>query len=279
MQPKRYEDTQLFARFHPDSPRKTHTTAGITFARGQGPYKGWYPVSKDQADKLRQIPLVEGNPNSGRAFQVEAKSMVDDITAHEARVRMTPEQARITAAHDVELRRVQNELAEMKGALSGLTQVLGMGSDPKAMQRMTAMFKAMRGEPLGDEELRILDSIATAPPRRGPMDDRELDDDHEPTSVPPGEQGSAPTGAMGPRPGAAQPGDAAKDQAAVTAPPPPARPGAARQGGGKGQQRQGGNQQPGAARPGTPAHAAPVPPDSPALAMMQAAIDEEEGDK
>lgn len=174
---------QKYARIHPEAQTGTGSSAvqvklydacGIAFRRGQGPYKGWYPVGEEQVRKLGTKYVSPGNPNSMRIFQIAGKEDVDAIAASEARTKMSPEQARLQTAHD-------SELKVMKGKLEKLEPLIKLLSDPAALvahlQKINDTANALADKSMSQEEGDRAERIARGTPRRAPLDETQLDDD------------------------------------------------------------------------------------------------------
>lgn len=229
---------ELYARIHPDAKRgqtpvKYYDTAGVAFQRGQGPYKGWHPVTPAQVKRLQLVHVTPGNPNSMRIFQVEKKAVVDEIAAAEARMRMTPEQQRMDLARDSEVSKLRKQVDELS-ALAPLIKLLANPALLQQLQMIDALNQASSGAPVDPKVGDRVETIAAAPPRRPPMDERMLDDAKDvkpaPQTQPPARQQERPAQAPPARPGAAKKdekkGDKKGDQKKPDV-PPPARPGAA----------------------------------------------------
>jgi hypothetical protein len=204
---------QKFARIHPEAQTgtgssvvqvKLNDACGVAFRRGQGPYKGWYPVAEEQIRKLGTKYVSPGNPNSMRIFQIAGKEEVDAIAASEARTRMSPEQARLSTAHD-------SELKAMKGKLEKLEPLIKLLSNPAALvahlQKINDTANALADKSMSQEEGDRAERIARGTPRRAPLDETHLDDDDERRASAARTEPSNQAGGGG-RP-----------------PPPPARPG------------------------------------------------------
>jgi hypothetical protein len=169
---------KLYARIHPDARQdqtvvRRRDTCGIVFERGVGPYKGWHPVSHEQAEKLRRVFMSPNNPNSMRIFQIEELAQVDVIAGSEARVRMTPEARRIDVARDSEIGQLKKQLDDVQRALSlfGDTSVLAR------LSRLLELDTAASGGGMSIEAGDRMESVVAAPPRRPNLDERMLDDE------------------------------------------------------------------------------------------------------
>ena len=256
------KEGQKYARIHPDArqdgtPVKRRDTCGIVFERGNGSYKGWHPVTDEQADKLSRQHLSPNNPNTMRIFQIESVANVDLIAASESRAKMSPEAKRIDVTRERELESVKEELRTVKGALSALAspQLLALLADPSLLaklNRLTDLDAAVSGQMTKEAGDRI-ESVVAGPPRRGPMDERLLDD--------PSDKRNASTTSAA----------TSNNASNKPAPPPPGRPGAqpgktdAKKDGKDAPKKQ---QQEAQARPG----AAPSAPPAPSAASPSDAL-------
>ena len=169
---------KFFARIHPDARQdqtvvRRRDTCGIIFERGVGPYKGWHPVSDEQADKLRRVFMSPNNPNSMRIFQLEEREQVDKIAGSEARARMTPEAKRIDQARDGELAMLKQKLAEMEQTLAALG---GPGLIANLV-RLAELNAVSAGLGMSAEAGDRIEKIAAGPARRPNLDERMLDDE------------------------------------------------------------------------------------------------------
>lgn len=203
--------SKIYARIHPEArngttPVRLYDTAGISFTRGGGSYKGWYPVTNEQVEKLRRCHVANGNPNSMRVFQVEEQERVDEISASEARSKMAPEQQRIDVARDGEIAKLKQQVQAL-APLRPLLDLIGTPDGIQRLSRLIALDKASSGAALSEQEGEIVTQVATAPPRRASMSDTDLDADEKRVS-------------------AAQNQQRTENKPAPAAPAPPARPGA-----------------------------------------------------
>lgn len=207
-------DQKLYARIHPEArngsvPVRLYDVAGIQFSRGGGSYKGWYPVTDDQADRLRRCHVSNGNPNSMRVFQIEEKKTVDELSASEARSRMAPEQQRIDVARDREIAGLKQKLDNVQPLLD----LLGGAEGVQRLARLVALDKAASGQNLSPAEAELVAAVAVAPPRRPPMTELSIDDDAQRRAT------AVQTHAQSTNTSTQQAGDKKAPQA------PPARPG------------------------------------------------------
>lgn len=217
---------KLYARIHPDArngstPVRLYDVAGIQFTRGGGSYKGWYPVTDEQTEKLRRCHVANGNPNSMRVFQIEDVERVDEISAVEARSRMAPEQQRIDKARDNEIATLKKQLA----ALDPLLKLLGSPEGLTRLARIVTLDNASNGAALSQEDGDIATAVATAPPRREPMTELDIAHDEKRAPVatqaqPPARTENKPAPAPPARPGARPGAGAGKKDAKKDEPKP-----------------------------------------------------------